>query len=289
MLAGRNAVWFGGMVALGLLLLLASTLPMAPHLEEQAAELLSPLTTAAADAVRPGLEVVLQAGEVDALTRENVALRLENARLESEAAALRERALAAAQVTALVAAAGEALGRTVAAPVLLRDPSTSRQVIVIGRGRGDGVAVGQPALGPGPTLIGVVMQVEERTARVRLLADRASAIPVLLERSRTPAALTGRGQTAALVLELVPLDVAGVEGDLVLTSALGGQLPPGLPVGRVARAVAREPELFQTVEVRPLTDYTRLEHVLVLVDFRADNDLKVPSRPRGAPSAGTGE
>jgi rod shape-determining protein MreC len=287
-LAGRNVVWFGGMVSLGLVLLLTSTLPVAPRLEERAAELVSPLTDAVAAAVRPGLDVLMHASEVDALTEENVALRLTNARLESEAADLRERALAAAQVTALVEAADESLGRTAAAPVLLRDPSPSRQVLVIGRGERDGVAVGQPALGPGPTLVGVVIQVEERTARIRLLADRASAIPVLLERSRTPAALAGSGDSAALVLELVPLHVGGVEGDLVLTSALGGQLPAGLPVGRVARVVAREPEIFQTVEVRPLTDYARLEHVLVLVDFQVDDDLSSP-QVSGSRSPGTTE
>jgi rod shape-determining protein MreC len=277
------------MVSLGLLLLLASTLPVAPRLEERAAELLSPLTSAAAGVARPGLDLLLHAGEVDALTRENVALRLANARLESEAAALRERALAAVQVAALVEAADESLGRNIAAPVLLRDPSPSRQVLVIGRGRRDGVAVGQPALGPGPTLVGVVMQVEERTARVRLLADRASAISVLLERSRTPAALAGSGDAAALVLELVPLHVGGVEGDLVLTSALGGQLPPGLPVGRVARVVAREPEIFQTVEVTPLTDYARLEHVLVLVDFHVDDEFSTSARSPRTSSPGATE
>jgi rod shape-determining protein MreC len=272
-LAGRNAAWFGGLLSLGVLLLITSAFPVAPRLEERAAELVAPLTHAGASVLRPAADLLLHAGEVSALTRENAALRLDNARLESEAAALRERALATEQVTTLIEAAGPGVGRSVAAPVLLRDPSPSREVLVLGRGRQDGVAVGQPALGPGPTLVGVVTQVEERTSRVRLLSDRASAIAVLLERSRTPAALAGGNGSAALVLDLVPMDVGGVEGDLVLTSALGGLLPAGLPVGRVTRAIAREPELFQSIEVTPLTDYARLEHVLVLVDFHVDAQL----------------
>jgi rod shape-determining protein MreC len=276
MLAGRNAAWFGGLISLGLLLLLSSTLPLAPRLEERAVIWVSPLTRTAEGLLRPLSDLMLHAGEVQALTHENAALRLENARLESEATALRERALATDQVTNLIEAAGTAVGRSVAAPVLLRDPSLTRQVLVIGRGRLDGVAVGQPALGPGPgpTLVGMVTQVEERTARVRLLSDRASAVPVLLERSRTPAALAGGNErNTTLRLELVPLGVGSIDGDLVLTSALGGLLPAGLPVGRVTSAVAREPELFQTVEVTPLADYSRLEHVLVLVDFRPGGDL----------------
>ncbi|MSP22711.1 MAG: rod shape-determining protein MreC [Dehalococcoidia bacterium] len=276
MLAGRNAAWCGGLVSLGLLLLLTSMLPVAPRLEERAAELAGPLVQTSAGVLRPISDLLLHAGEVGALTRENAALRLENARLEGEAAALRERALASTHVAALIEAAGTASGRTLAAPVLLRDPSPTRQVLVVGRGRRDGVAVGQPALGPGPTLVGVVTQVEERSARVRLLTDRASAVPVFLERSRTPAALTGDGGSGALKLELVPVGIGSVEGDLVLTSALGGQLPAGLPVGRVTHAVAREPELFQSIEVAPLTDYTRVEHVLVLIDFHAGSPSMSP-------------
>jgi rod shape-determining protein MreC len=269
-LAGRHAAWFGGLVSLGLLLVLTSALPVAPRMEEQATLWISPLTRAASDALRPVADLVLHAGEVRELTRENATLREENARLVSEASALRERAVAANQVASLIEAAGPAAGRSVAAPVLLRDPSPTRQMLVVGRGRADGVTEGQPALGPGPALVGVVTHVEEHTARVRLLSDRASAVPVLLERSRTPAALAGGipGDASTLRLELVPLSAGPVHGDLVLTSALGGLVPAGLPVGRVTSAVAREPELFQEVEVTPLTGYARLEHVLILVDFR---------------------
>ena len=283
-IAGRNAAWFGGFVALGLVLLLTSTLPVAPRIEERAGGLVSPVVRAVEGTLRPLSDVLLHAGEVAALTRDNAALQRENSRLESEAAALRERALATEAVTALLEAAGPAVGRSVAAPVLLRDPAPARQVLLIGRGRLDGVMVGQPALGPGPTLVGVVTEVEERTARVRLLSDRASAVAVLLERSRTPAALAG-DNSATLVLELVPVDVGGVGGDLVLTSALGGLLPPGLPVGRVTRVSARTPELFQTIEVNPLADFSRLEHVLVLVDFRPGHGLAsgAESPPGGAP------
>ncbi len=261
----RNTTWLGTLVALGLLLLAGSTLPLAAPLEERVLVAAAPVVQSIEGALRPVANVVLNAGETQALAADNAALRLENARLASEAAALRERVLATDQVNALVAGVAPQSSRYVAAPVVMRDPAPGRDVLIVGRGRDAGLVVGQPALGPGATLVGVVTRVDERTARVRLLTDRASAVSALLERSREPAALAGGRD--GLRLEFVPIDTPGVEGDVILSSALGGQLPPGLAIGRVAGVIARPGDLFQTVTVEPLADYRRLEHVLILVDF----------------------
>ena len=45
------------------------------------------------------------------------------------------------------------------------------------------------------------------------------------------------------------------------------RLPGGLLIGRVTAVHSREQDLFETVEVEPLTDYARLERVLILTDF----------------------
>ena len=54
-------------------------------------------------------------------------------------------------------------------------------------------------------------------------------------------------------------------GDGIITSGLGGVFPKGLVVGYV-RSVQRERSgLFQTVEVEPAVDFSRLEEVLVVL------------------------
>lgn len=253
---------------LGLALLGASTLPVAAPIEERGVLLLAPVVRSIEGTLRPVSSLVLAAGETKALAAENARLRLENAELAGEAAALRERVLATTQVEALLAGAGggRALGKYVGASVIVRDPAPGHDVLVVRGGRDIGLAEGQPALGPGATLVGIVTRVEEHTARIRLLTDRASAVSALLERSREPAALSGGRD--GLHLEFVPTGTPGVEGDTVLTSALGGQLPAGIPIGRVVAVESVEGDLFQRVRVEPLADYRRLEHVLVLVDPR---------------------
>lgn len=277
MLVRRSSTWIGSLTALALVLLAGSTLPLAAPLEERAVLAAAPLIGAVEGALRPLAALLLNAGDTTALAADNATLRLENARLEGEVVALRERLLASTQVEALELGVGAHIGRHVTAPILLRDPAPGREIILIGRGRDAGLAEGQPALGPGATLVGIVVHVEEHTARVRLLTDRASAVSALLERSREPAALAGGRD--GLHLEFVPIETTGVEGDVVLSAALGGQLPPGLPIGRVTGVTAVPGDLFQRVAVEPLADYRRLEHVLVLVDFLPPAGPKSPAAP----------
>ena len=259
----RQTVW---LFVLGITLLVGSALPGSGGLETRGADVIAPVSQAITDATRPLLEVLQHAGQLNELSERNAALRQEVARLEAELAALREQDLLAVQRADLAAAVGaEQANRYVAAAVLLRDPAPARDAILIDRGERDDVRVGQPVLGPGATLIGVISTVEGSRARVRLLTDADSAIAVVVQSSRTQGALVGSAD--GLRLELVPVSTQITSGDLVLSSALGGRLPGGLLVGRVAAVEQNPQELFGTIEVEPLADYARLEQVLVLIDI----------------------
>ncbi len=266
MIGARNATWASGLLALALVLLVLSPLPVADGIETRLSEALAPLAGAVRGAVRPASDVVLNAGQLSQLTTENAELRRRLAQSEAELAALREERTAFEQAAALLAAVGPSADQFTAASVLVRDPAPGRQHVVINRGRDHGVQPGQPVVGAGSTLVGVVSEVDARQARVRLLTDRDSAIAVLIQSSRTPAALAGDG--SALRLEFVAVDAAIAPGEVVLTSAIGGLLPPGLLVGRVATVEARGAELFQAITVDPLANLDRVEQVLVMTGFQ---------------------
>ncbi len=268
----RNATRLTLLVALGLLLLALSPLPVSDRLEERGGALMSPATSAIEDAVRPLSDVLLHAGQIEELSHENAALRQELTRLEAEAAALREAQGAAEASEALRAAVGD-LDQQVTAAVLVRDPAPGRQVLLIDRGATDGVVVGQPALGPGATLVGTVIEVQEHRSRVRLLSDSAATVASVIQQSRTPAALTGGAE--GLHLDFVPIETQVAVGDLVVSSPLGGLLPEGLLIGRVASRSGRDQDLFAAVTIEPLTDYSRLEHVLIMTGFVPSRDGEV--------------
>jgi rod shape-determining protein MreC len=272
----RNALWLTVFGALALLLLALSPFPASSALEERGGALLLPVRDALQEAARPLAEVVLHAGQLRELTADNAGLRQQVATLEAESAALREARSAAEQERALQAAVGNAGGH-ITASVIVRDPAPGRRGVIVDRGAAEGVRPGQAALGPGAILVGVVVEAQEHRARVRLLDDAHSAVAAVVQQSRTAGALAGTRE--GLRLEFVANGAAVAAGDLVLSSPLGGQLPAGLLIGRVGSVGAHAEDLFSTIAIEPLTDYDRLEHVLVVTSFTGESEPRAQTTP----------
>jgi cell shape-determining protein MreC len=58
------------------------------------------------------------------------------------------------------------------------------------------------------------------------------------------------------------------EGDLLLTSGMGGVYPKGLRVGRVAKVENKTSGLFLAAKVAPVVDFARLDEVFVILEQR---------------------
>ncbi len=283
MVGARHAAWFTSLLTAGVLLLALSPLPLAGEVELRVGAAVAPAVGAVRDILRPVTDVVLHAGQLDELAAENAALRQSLARAEADLASLRESRIALEQARALVDSVGAQAGATVTATVILRDPAPGRQSVVLNRGAQDGVRPGQPVMGAGATLVGIVTEVDARRARVRLITDRESAIAAILQSSRTAGSLVGTGER--LRLDFVALEAQVAPGDVVLTSALGGLLPPGLLVGRVATVETRGQELFQSITVAPLANLDRVEQVLIMTGFVPGATLE----PAASPAPGAAE
>ena len=271
MTGARNAAWFSSILVAALVLLALSPLPVAGDIETRAGAAVAPAVDLVRGAIRPVTDVVVHAGQISQLSEENAALRQELSRAQADLASLREGRIALEQAEALIQSVGAEAGTTITATVILRDPAPGRQSVVLNRGSEAGVRVGQPVLGSGATLLGIVTEVNESRSRVRLITDREAAIAALLQSSRTAGSLVGDGD--GLRLEFIPLEADVAPGDVVLTSALGGLLPPGLLVGRVSSVEAPGQELHQRIEVDPLGDLERIEQVLVMTGFRPGTTL----------------
>lgn len=208
---------------------------------------------------RPTAAVV---GAADSV-RELADIRAENARLREELARLQRWESAARQLDAENQALRQILK-------LAPDPRlsyvTARVVgdyggafvrsVLLAAGTRDGVAKGQAAI-TGDGLVGRVIEAGERSARLLLLTDINSRVPVLIERTRDRALVAGDNSSMLRLLYL-PLDAEPVAGDRVVTSGHGGVYVPGIPVGVITRVVEG------TVEVQPFVDWDRLEYVRLL-------------------------
>jgi rod shape-determining protein MreC len=138
--------------------------------------------------------------------------------------------------------------------------------VIINRGSGDGILRGMPVV-TNQGLIGRVDSVISDAARVQLITDPASVVNVRLQNAGTDAVLLG-SLTGDLALDMISQEVTVEDGDVVLTSGLGGGYPPDLIVGQVVNVRKRDYELFQQATIQSAVDFSRLEIVLVITNFR---------------------
>jgi len=209
-----------------------------------------------------------------AAPRDIVSLRTRNAELEGQVSQLQAQVIELQQrvntteiLEALVDFSRTNTDSTYkAAAVIGRDPSPFLHYVVINRGSNDDIRRGMPVV-TNQGLIGRVDAVIADAARVQLITDPASAINVRLQNAETDAVLLG-SVTGDISLDMISQDVAVQSGDLILTSGLGGGFPPDLIIGQVIATRSLEFELFQQATVQPAVDFTRLEIVLVITNFR---------------------
>ena len=140
--------------------------------------------------------------------------------------------------------------------VLADSGSPFRQSVLLNIGERDGIVDGWAAT-DGLGLVGRISGVGRNTARVILLTDSNSRIPVTIQPSGQRAMLAGDNS------KLPPIDFLESPelvrpGDRVVSSGDGGVFPAGILVGQVAEGIDRR------LRVRLSADYERLDFLRVL-------------------------
>ena len=247
---------FGGLVGLALILLVlgraeVAVVERATHAVRDA---LTPVMASVAEPSAALHDAFDWVGRQFALAEENARLRAqveqllawraEATRLEVENAALRE--VVHAQRRRPVP-----IERTAKVVADSRSPFVHTRLL--NSGTREGVREGMAALGTGG-LAGRVVDVGPHSARLLLLTDFNSRLPVLVLPSRDPAILSGDNGPRPR-LDFMPLTPQVQAGDRVVTSGAAGLLPVGLPIGQVVR------DEEGALRVRPALDWRDLDHV----------------------------
>lgn len=205
--------------------------------------------------------------DLAALRLENAELRSENAQLQTDLIAAQQQANEIELLSALLDfARARPQDQYQAAAVISRDPSPFLRYVIINRGSDDGLRRGMPVVAQGG-LVGRIAQVTASAARVELITDAGSQVSVTLQPSEVDGVLSG-GLTGDLGIDLIAQDSSVSTGDLVLTSGIGGQYPANILIGQVNTVRQEATELFQSASVQPVVDFSRLEVVLIIVNFQ---------------------
>ncbi|HUG53531.1 MAG TPA: rod shape-determining protein MreC [Vicinamibacteria bacterium] len=156
---------------------------------------------------------------------------------------------------------------TVVGQVIATEGVPWYRTVTLNRGLLDGVNLKAPVIST-TGVVGRVVALAPRAARVQLLLDHESGLGVRIERSRITAVVSGQAGFAdqvgnLLAMKYVPVLADVVVGDVVVTSGLDRMFPKGLMVGRV-QAVRSGGGLFKEILVAPSARFERLEELMVI-------------------------
>lgn len=218
----------------------------------------APIMDAASRPVATVTQVLHEGRELAALRARNAVLEKENARLKHWEMVARRLEAENAALAKLLNVAPEPQTAYVTARVIADSGGAFVRSVLINAGDNQGVGKGQAALS-GDGLIGRVAEVGRNSARVLLITDINSRIPVVVESTRQRGILAGDNSDRPRLKYL--LEEADVDaGQRVVTSGHGGVFPPGLPVGRIARVGE------DGVRVQPFAERDHMEYLRV-VDY----------------------
>lgn len=182
------------------------------------------------------------------------------------------------------------------APILDVDLEPTRQRLLLDAGSRQGVRQGQSVIDAGG-LLGQIIAVTPATATVLLLTDLDHAVPVVVPRNGVRLVAYGIGRSDRLELRNIPVSADLEEGDVVVTSGLGGRFPPGFPVGTVSSLRPDDSHAFILGELTPAAQLDRGRDVLLLQESResgigngeSGGQEPPPGDPESAGSASSAE
>ncbi|MEZ4458816.1 MAG: rod shape-determining protein MreC [bacterium] len=116
-------------------------------------------------------------------------------------------------------------------------------------------------------VVGQVHRVFADFVEVILVSDPRHRVDAITQRTRAQAVVEGLGHERDYLAKLAYLSERDEvrEGDLVVTSGMGGVFPPELVLGTVASVEKSERGLFQEATITPAVDASRLDEVFIVV------------------------
>jgi rod shape-determining protein MreC len=162
--------------------------------------------------------------------------------------------------------------RVLVAEILAVDLDPYRQRFTINRGLNDSVYVGQ-ALLDADGVVGQIVRADLLTSEAVLISDADHALPVAINRNGLRTIVVGTGDSARLRLPYLTNSADVEQGDLLVSSGLGGVFPSGYPVGRVLEVRRQPGQSFAQVIAEPAARLDRDREVLLVwtADDTADD------------------
>lgn len=196
-------------------------------------------------------------------------LKAQNEELTAQVAELSEAQETASRLESLLGLQSTYNLESTAARIIGESSDAWSRTVTIDKGSADGFAINMPVCNSAG-VIGQIIEVSANTSTVRLITDENSGVSAMVQSTRAQGILQGQPD-GTLRLEYVTTDADVQEGDIIVTSGIGGVYPKGLPLGTVSTVVREENATYYTITVTPASsDTENNEEVLVITSLTSD-------------------
>ena len=153
---------------------------------------------------------------------------------------------------------------TIPAYLINKDISNYNDTIVINVGKDDGIEVNMPVIAD-QGLVGHVISVTSKTAKVQTIVDTASTISCTLTTSRDNVIARGTlEEKSTLKATYIPTSATVLEGNTIETSGLGGIYPKGIHIGTIKKVITGKNITDRYAMIETAVDFAKIDTVLVI-------------------------
>lgn len=225
--------------------------------------LLSPLQYAVSLPARLGEWAAESLAFRSSLLEENRQLREEHLLLRGRQQRFEALEAENRRLRALLQSSQRVADRMLVGELLAVDVDPFKRQAILNKGRADGVFDGHPLLDANG-VVGQIIHITPHTSTAMLLTDPGSAIPVQINRTGMRAIAVGSGAPDTLDIPFIPNNDDVQEGDLLVTSGLGGRFPAGYPVARITTFELDPTRPYARVSATPAADLENIREVLLV-------------------------
>jgi len=140
----------------------------------------------------------------------------------------------------------------------------SQDFLLIDKGAKDDILENMPVITQQKVLVGRISQVYDKFSKVMLISNKDSSFDAKI--GNVSGVVKGQGNLKIL-FDLIPREEEISQGDIVITSALGGIFPEGFLVGKIKEIQKSDVEPFQQAKIEPAFDISQAENLFIILEF----------------------
>jgi rod shape-determining protein MreC len=143
----------------------------------------------------------------------------------------------------------------------------SEDYILINKGSKDNILKNAPVITENKVLVGRVKEVYDNYSKVVLFSSKEMSFDAEIEQENKEISAIAQGRgNLEIELTLIPQQEEISQGDLVVTSSLGGAFPQSLLIGKIESVYKNDVNPFQTAKIENALNLPELKNVLIIND-----------------------